>query len=612
MSDTPSAVDWAAELTFQTELRDLVLGDGTSNVDAARLSVINSQRLLIAAGTGESRDAAAGAASEAAASGAAATLASAVSSGEVILRWPDGMQRHVSVDAPPFGPSAWLSAVSCALIVRDGAALEILCEREHIAAVQLAEHLADPCWPFLCTAVAAIVRQPGAASHWLDEAEQLLSPERVSRGDPDVIRLRIMPLVPILRALATDNGDPNGAFAQAVESHRQYFASAGRPADPNRLLPLDVTGLAALAFDRGRQFALDNLPAWLVRGEFERRHVDVIYDYGLRRSDHRDDATAFLDLEGFSRANREHTIVERGDQLVARYTVRDGPGVPRARVDFLLPGKQSPEAPNEVERALDAGERALLAEAYAKRASTADAAGDSAGARSCLRQAVDQIDAVLAAIPRGGSVVPEAEFTTRRGRQLRAADPGRFRRDRLTAYREALAKHAASRPPITPADQQFRANALVAAEVLKESVRPLLTLFAKDHSGQTRALMRPRAEDYEKVFEPAATDVARATYEKLWATEPDIDIPTAAQSQLLIHVAPGGMLREPNEISRYFPGGYLHISRWLRPERVWVAWKYVRPGEDSGLAYDGLVWCDDHWSWFPKPYRALESLVRSD
>jgi hypothetical protein len=24
-------------------------------------------------------------------------------------------------------------------------------------------------------------------------------------------------------------------------------------------------------------------------------------------------------------------------------------------------------------------------------------------------------------------------------------------------------------------------------------------------------------------------------------------------------------------------------------------------------AYDGLVWCDDHWAFFPKPYRVLTS-----
>ena len=41
----------------------------------------------------------------------------------------------------------------------------------------------------------------------------------------------------------------------------------------------------------------------------------------------------------------------------------------------------------------------------------------------------------------------------------------------------------------------------------------------------------------------------------------------------------------------------------LLPGRIWAAWRYVTPGRTAGLSYDGLTWCDDHWAWFPKPYR---------
>ena len=57
-----------------------------------------------------------------------------------------------------------------------------------------------------------------------------------------------------------------------------------------------------------------------------------------------------------------------------------------------------------------------------------------------------------------------------------------------------------------------------------------------------------------------------------------------------------------------FPGGYRSIARHLVPERIWVTWKYLTPGRSSGLAYDGLVWCDDHWAWLPRPYRVLRDL----
>lgn len=60
------------------------------------------------------------------------------------------------------------------------------------------------------------------------------------------------------------------------------------------------------------------------------------------------------------------------------------------------------------------------------------------------------------------------------------------------------------------------------------------------------------------------------------------------------------MIGEPNELSRYVPGGYGALVRWLNRHRVGVGWKYAKPGSSSGLAYEGLVWCDDHWSCFPK------------
>jgi hypothetical protein len=72
------------------------------------------------------------------------------------------------------------------------------------------------------------------------------------------------------------------------------------------------------------------------------------------------------------------------------------------------------------------------------------------------------------------------------------------------------------------------------------------------------------------------------------------------------------MLVEPNELSREFFSSYRRIARWLNPHRVWVAWEYLAPGESSGLACDGLVWCDDHWAWLPKPYPVLESLIRQE
>jgi hypothetical protein len=121
--------------------------------------------------------------------------------------------------------------------------------------------------------------------------------------------------------------------------------------------------------------------------------------------------------------------------------------------------------------------------------------------------------------------------------------------------------------------------------------------------------VRPREEDYARVFVGAAVALARQHYDALWAAEPEFVRPSAQQTEVRTFIAPAGMLATDNELSRQFPGGYRAIERWLNPHRVWVAWKFISPGQPSGMAYNGLVWCDDHWAWFPKPYRALAPLT---
>jgi hypothetical protein len=69
------------------------------------------------------------------------------------------------------------------------------------------------------------------------------------------------------------------------------------------------------------------------------------------------------------------------------------------------------------------------------------------------------------------------------------------------------------------------------------------------------------------------------------------------------------MLADENDLSLQFPRGYRSIAHWLQPERIWLAWKYLAPGAQSGVAYNGLVWMDDHWAWFPKPFRVLRELA---
>ena len=159
-------------------------------------------------------------------------------------------------------------------------------------------------------------------------------------------------------------------------------------------------------------------------------------------------------------------------------------------------------------------------------------------------------------------------------------------------------------------EENSRTAALSFIRVIQEQVQPLLRELPHDPTGSVVFALRPREDDYAKVFVPAALDVARAAYESMWSEPLRLDVP-AANTRLESWVAPAGMLAYDNELSTHFPGGYRHIAHLLDPRRAWVRWRYTRPGETSGMSFDGLVWCDDHWAWFPKPFRVLASVAAS-
>jgi len=121
----------------------------------------------------------------------------------------------------------------------------------------------------------------------------------------------------------------------------------------------------------------------------------------------------------------------------------------------------------------------------------------------------------------------------------------------------------------------------------------------------TAKLLQPRDEDYAKVFDAATALGMQAAYGAAWASGQMAVMPKATQTGLLIAAASSDDLRAWNERARVFPGGYQDVAGHLVPGRTWIRWKFVVPGEHLGMAYDGMVWCDDHWAWFPKPWRAL-------
>jgi hypothetical protein len=140
-----------------------------------------------------------------------------------------------------------------------------------------------------------------------------------------------------------------------------------------------------------------------------------------------------------------------GDAWISRYEGECAEcGRPRG-FEFLQPEQIAvpPDdawAPGEVpSHLLDAGEWLYVADIYG--GGPADTIGLSEVEREQvgrdLGAAAAAIDEVLKFLPAGAAEVPETAFWSHRGRSVRQTEPGRFRRVRLEAAREAYRRLAA-------------------------------------------------------------------------------------------------------------------------------------------------------------------------
>ena len=124
-----------------------------------------------------------------------------------------------------------------------------------------------------------------------------------------------------------------------------------------------------------------------------------------------------------------------------------------------------------------------------------------------------------------------------------------------------------------------------------------------------KELLQPRPEDYALAFDASIADGVRLAYEPLWAGDQLDPRAKAGQTEIRIWAARSDDLAAWNAAARAFPGGYQEVGPLLVPGRIWLRWKFVEPGETLGMAFDGLVWMDDHWAWFPKPWRVTRTVI---
>ncbi|MBI2390798.1 MAG: hypothetical protein HYV09_14505 [Deltaproteobacteria bacterium] len=153
-----------------------------------------------------------------------------------------------------------------------------------------------------------------------------------------------------------------------------------------------------------------------------------------------------------------------------------------------------------------------------------------------------------------------------------------------------------------------KANPTAEFEGDEGGAKKLLTKLMEEEDSRlelTQALL-PQDDDYEAVFKEDAVEDARKGYKKLFEKFSDAKIePKKGQTELKLFSATADDLKDGSGDAKNFPGGYKKVAPKMKKDVTVYAWKFVQPGESSGMAYDGLVHVNGHWAWFPKPWRAL-------
>ena len=167
----------------------------------------------------------------------------------------------------------------------------------------------------------------------------------------------------------------------------------------------------------------------------------------------------------------------------------------------------------------------------------------------------------------------------------------------ITALAFAILGHSTAR-----AADKYPDTAEGAKAMMSEFLKPGADLKALTNQ------LRPTAADYTAVFDAPLAQKVAAMYEPLWASGTLVIAPKEGQTELLIQGVPTGEVRQWSKgASAILPGGYQGIATSIKDGHTLYAFKFVKPGETMGMAFDGLTFVNGHWCIIPKPWRAAQA-----
>ena len=138
-----------------------------------------------------------------------------------------------------------------------------------------------------------------------------------------------------------------------------------------------------------------------------------------------------------------------------------------------------------------------------------------------------------------------------------------------------------------------------AMNLVKEFTKP-----GADYAALSKKL-RPAKADYEAVFESDLAAKADAIYSPAWDAGQLVVAPKPGQSEVKISSATTDEMKSWTGAATDFPEGWKEVAPKLKPGVKIYKFKFVEPGKDLGMAYEGLVNVNGNWRIFPKPWRAM-------
>lgn len=150
---------------------------------------------------------------------------------------------------------------------------------------------------------------------------------------------------------------------------------------------------------------------------------------------------------------------------------------------------------------------------------------------------------------------------------------------------------------------QFPGDEAGARQLILQFLQP-----GMDKAALTQKL-RPTHEDFQAVFKDDVVKEVEAGYKQPWDEGKILIHGQPGQTELLMTSATTEELKQQKGEALSFPGGYAKAAPYYKDGLRIFRFKFVRPGEQLGFAWEGLIFVNGHWAFFPKPWRVIPGLV---